>query len=100
VVQEQKVHHHEAQAELLMVYSDTQVLILTCICLSRRLFRVTLEISRAEYNIDVTPGTLTATDTCIGYHVTRFEASRNVILHTRYVSTCVGAGGGRVGEQR
>jgi hypothetical protein len=61
---------------------------LTCICLSRRLFRVTLEISRAECNIDVTPGTLTATDTCIGYHVTRFEASR-------YVSTCVGAGGGR-----
>jgi hypothetical protein len=56
---------------------------------------VTLEISRAECNIDVTPGTLTATDTCIRYHVTRFETSRNVILHTRYVSTCVGAGGGR-----
>jgi hypothetical protein len=74
--------------------------ILTCICLSRRLFRVTLEISRAECNIDVTPGTLTATDTCIGYHVTRFEAPRKVILHTRYVSTCVGAGGEGVGEQR
>jgi hypothetical protein len=56
---------------------------------------VTLEISRAECNIDVTPGTLTATDTCIGYHVTRFEASRKVILHTRYVCACVGAGGGR-----
>jgi hypothetical protein len=56
---------------------------------------VTLEISRAEYNIDVTPGTLTATDMCIGYHVTRFEAPRKVILYTRYVSTCVGAGGGR-----
>jgi hypothetical protein len=56
---------------------------------------VTLEISRAECNIDVTSGKLTATDTCIGYHVTRFEASRKVILHTRYVSTCVGAGGGR-----
>jgi hypothetical protein len=56
---------------------------------------VTLEISQAECNIDVTQGTLTATDTCIGYHVTRFEASRKVILHTRYVSTCVGAGGGR-----
>jgi hypothetical protein len=68
---------------------------LTCICLSRRLFRVTLEISRAQCNIDVSPGTLTATDTCIGYHVTRFEASRKVILHTRYVSTCVGADGGR-----
>jgi hypothetical protein len=50
-----------------------------------------LEISRTACNIrDVTPGILTATDTCIGYHVTRFEASRNVILHTRYVSTCVG----------
>jgi hypothetical protein len=69
--------------------------LLTCMCLSRCLFRVTLEISRAKCNIDVTPGTLTATDTCIGYHVTRFEASREVIFHTRYVSTCVGAGGGR-----
>jgi hypothetical protein len=62
---------------------------------------VTLEISRTsraphvnsrtECNIDVTPGTLTATNTCIGYHVTLFEASGNGILHTRYVSTCVGA---------
>jgi hypothetical protein len=51
-----------------------------------------LEISRTACKIrDVTPGTLTATDKCIGYHVTRFEASLNVIL-TRYVSTCVGAG--------
>jgi hypothetical protein len=58
----------------------------------RSLFRVTLKISRTSCNIDVTPGTLTATDTCIGYYVTRFEASRKVILHTRYVSTCVGAG--------
>jgi hypothetical protein len=57
---------------------------------------MTLEISRNACNIrDVTPGTLTATDMCIMYHVTRFEASRNVILHTRYVSTCVGAGCGR-----
>jgi hypothetical protein len=55
---------------------------------------VTLEISRTSCNIDVTPGTLTATDTCIEYHVTRFEASRNFILHTLYVSTCVGAGCG------
>jgi hypothetical protein len=31
----------------------------------------------------------------IGYHVTRFKVSRNVILHTRYISTCVGAGCGR-----
>jgi hypothetical protein len=68
---------------------------LTCICLSRRLFRVTLEISRAECNIDVTPGTMTATDTCIGYHVMRFEASWKVILHTHYVCACVEAGGGR-----
>jgi hypothetical protein len=29
------------------------------------------------------------------YHVSHFEASRNVILHTRNVSTCVGAGCGR-----
>jgi hypothetical protein len=56
---------------------------------------VTLARSRTSCNIDVTPGTLTVTDTCIGYHVTRFEVSRNVILHTRYVSTCVGAGCGR-----
>jgi hypothetical protein len=49
---------------------------------------------------DVTPGTLTATDTCIGYHVTRFEASRNVILHTRYISTCVEAGCGRGRETK
>jgi hypothetical protein len=32
--------------------------------------------------------------------MTHFEASRNVILHTRYVSTYVGAGCGRVGEER
>jgi hypothetical protein len=75
-------------------------LLLTCICLSSRLFCVTLEISRAECNIDVTRGTLTATDTCIRYHVTRFEASRKVILHTRYVCACMGAGGEGVGEQR
>jgi hypothetical protein len=56
---------------------------------------MTLEISRAECNTDVTPGTLTATGTCIGYHLMRVEASRKVILHTRYVSACVGAGGGR-----
>jgi hypothetical protein len=74
--------------------------LLTCICLSSRLFRVSLEISRAECNIDVTPGTLTATDTCIWYHVTRFEASRKVILHTRYVCACVGAGGGRGRETK
>jgi hypothetical protein len=77
---------------LLLIY------FLTCICLSARLFRVTL---RTACNIrDVTPGTLTAIDTCIGYHVTRFEASRNVILHTHYVSTYVGAGCGRGRETK
>jgi hypothetical protein len=49
---------------------------LTCICLRSHLFRKTLEISQAGCNIEVTPGTLTATDTCIRYHVTRFEASQ------------------------
>jgi hypothetical protein len=65
---------------------------------------ISYDLGNLAYRInirDVTPGTLTATDTCIGYHVTRFEASRNVIFHTRYVSTCVWelvVGG--VGEQR
>jgi hypothetical protein len=40
---------------------------------------------------DVTPGLLNVTDTCIMYHLTNFEASRNVILHVRYVSTYVEA---------
>jgi hypothetical protein len=40
---------------------------------------------------DITPGLLTVTDMCIMYHLTNFEASRNVILHMRYISTCVGA---------
>jgi hypothetical protein len=67
--------------------------LLTCIRLSSSFFRMTL---RTACNIrDVTPGTLTVTDTCIGYHVTRFEASRNVIVYTRYVSKCLGAGCGR-----
>jgi hypothetical protein len=44
---------------------------------------------------DVTRGPLSATDTYIVYHVTHFEASRNVIFHTRYVSKYVGAGCGR-----
>jgi hypothetical protein len=49
---------------------------------------------------DVTPGPLSATETYIVYHVTHFEASRNLTLHTRYVSTYVGAGCGRGREQR
>jgi hypothetical protein len=48
---------------------------------------------------DVTPGPLTVTDTCIMYHLTNLEASRNVILHMRYVSTCVGARVVGVGKQ-
>jgi hypothetical protein len=80
----------------LKVYSENTALvhrvILICICLRARFF---VWPSRTSCPIDVTPGTLTATDTCIGYHVTWFEDSRNVILHTRYVSTCVGAGCGR-----
>jgi hypothetical protein len=41
--------------------------LLTCICLRQRLLRVTLEISRtAPWYRDITAGTLTATDTCIG----------------------------------
>jgi hypothetical protein len=39
---------------------------------------------------DVTPETLTVTDTSIIFHLINFDASRNVILHMRYVSTCVG----------
>jgi hypothetical protein len=70
-------------------------------CLRSRLFRMTLKILRAACPIrDVTPGPLSATDTCIVYHLTHFEASWNVILHTRYVSTCVEAGCGRGRGQR
>jgi hypothetical protein len=38
-------------------------------------------------NRDVTQEPLSATDTYIVYHVTHFEASSNVILHTRYVTS-------------
>jgi hypothetical protein len=59
-------------------------------------------ISRVPYRTirDVTPGSLSATDTYIVYHVTHFEASRNLTLHTRYVSTYVGAGCGRGRKKR
>jgi hypothetical protein len=40
---------------------------------------------------DVTLGPLTVTNTSIMSRLTNFYASRNVILHMRYVSTCVGA---------
>jgi hypothetical protein len=62
---------------------------------------VTLEISRAACPIrDVTQGPLSATDTCIVYHVTHFEASQNVIFYTRYVSTGLARVLGGVGEKR
>jgi hypothetical protein len=40
---------------------------------------------------DVTPGPVNVADTSIMFHLINFDASRNVILHMRYVSTCVGA---------
>jgi hypothetical protein len=46
---------------------------------------------------DVTPGPLTVTDTSIMFRLYNFDASRNVILYMRSVSTCVGVrvvGGG------
>jgi hypothetical protein len=53
---------------------------------------------------DVAPVPLTVTDTYIMYHLTNFDASRNVILHMRYVSTCVAArvvgGGGEVNKEQ
>jgi hypothetical protein len=86
---------HETKKNADAFVSDKKQAVLTCICLRSRLFRMTLEISRAACSIrDITPGSLSATDTCIVYHVSHFEASLNVILHTRYVSTCVGAGCG------
>jgi hypothetical protein len=56
-------------------------------------------VSRRTFCL-VTPGPFSATDTYIVYHVTHYESSGNVTLHTRSVSTCVGAGCGRAGEQR
>jgi hypothetical protein len=80
---------------------------LTCMCLRRGLFRMTLVTAQAPHSPhshrtfrDVTPGPLTVTDTCIMYHLTNFEASRNVILRMRYVSACVEARVvGEVGKQ-
>jgi hypothetical protein len=58
------------------------------ICLRRGYIRVSLQA--VPYR-EVTPRTLTTTDTSIVFHVTHF-----VILHTPYVSTCgsAGCGGG------
>jgi hypothetical protein len=69
------------------LYLETALHVLTCICLTARLFRMTLVTAQVR---DVTPGPLTVTDTCIMYRLTNFDASQNVILHMRYVSTCVG----------
>jgi hypothetical protein len=61
--------------------------ILTFICLRRSYIPYDL----GHRTSDVTPGPLTVTDTSIMFYLTNFNASRNVILHMRYVSTCVGA---------
>jgi hypothetical protein len=50
VVQEQEVHRHEAQDELLMVYSVTQVLI----------FFYGHDILNGEHNTEITVSTLIA----------------------------------------
>jgi hypothetical protein len=62
---------------------------LTCICLSRRLFRVTLEISRAECNIS----------RILAYRdiVTLQRGHWPLLIRKRYVCTCVGADSGMVG---
>jgi hypothetical protein len=60
---------------------------LTFICLSGVIFRMALVTAQVS---DVTLGPLTVTDTSIMYHLTNFDASRNVILHMRSISTCVG----------
>jgi hypothetical protein len=54
-------------------------------------------ISRTECNIDVTPETLTATDTCVGYHVTRFEASGKRYPSYALRKHMCGSGSGRAG---
>jgi hypothetical protein len=70
--------------------------LLTCIFFSSRFFVWHWKSHEPHRTIrDVTPGSLSATDTCIVYHVTHFEASQNVILLTHYVSTWVGASCGR-----
>jgi hypothetical protein len=73
---------------------------LTFICLRWSYISYDVGISRTasrepHRTRDVTPGTLTATDTCIGFYETRFDASLIVSLHTRYVCACVGASDGR-----
>jgi hypothetical protein len=75
--------HHQERKQLYL-----QHLVLTCICLTARLFRITLVTAQVR---DVMPGPLTVTDTCIMYRLKNFDASRNVSLDMRYVSTCVGA---------
>jgi hypothetical protein len=64
------------------VFSVTYELKLTFICLRRSIFRTTLS-SCVPSDRDV---------------MTRFVVSRYVNIEQRYVSTCVGAGSGGVGE--
>jgi hypothetical protein len=57
-----------------------------------------LEISPTTLsNCDVTPGLMSATDTCMVNHLTRFETSRNVNLDIRYVCACGDTGYSRSG---
>jgi hypothetical protein len=62
--------------------------LLTCICLWRRLFRVTLEISRTVINL------------AYRVIVTSQRGHWPLLIGTRYVCTCVGAGSGMGGGIR
>jgi hypothetical protein len=69
-------------------HEETRRNILTCVCLRRRLFRVTLEISRTMINLayrDI---------------VTSQRGYWPLLIRTRYVCTCVGAGSGMGGGIR
>jgi hypothetical protein len=78
--------------------------ILTCICLRRRLFLVTLEISRtAPWYRDVTAGhwpLLIRVSGIMWRGSKLLEGFRNFNIGTRYVCTCVGAGSGMGGGRR
>jgi hypothetical protein len=70
---------------LTYVSKPIENLILTCICLRRRLFCVTLEISRtAPWYRDVTAGTLIRVSGITWRGSKLLEASRNVNIGTRY----------------
>jgi hypothetical protein len=81
---------NEAPASHIIAVSRTRSLycMLTCICLRRRLFRVTLEISRTVINLayrDI---------------VTSQWGHWPLLIRTRYVCTCVGVGSGMGGGIR